>query len=430
MEIAASVVSTIFKYYCIRTYMDTALKRKQNVPAIRRGLVFFTAFFLPPAFPNLGLPGNFLLLLSLNLLYVWCNYNGKKWKLLFHTMLLQIIFCLCEYPVLMVSAWLLTEEQRQEEYVIRILMLMSWAVAAVMITVTVRIFPFSRRKEMEKRDWMLILSLVCSSVLLLFFLNILLSCSYGVLVPYFDMMAMMLMMILPVTALKSYDFLIRHAALKTKVILYEKEMEACRQHTLEREYTLREFQRLGKSMEESLDRIESFVSENRLEEAVSYIRRLLSETGRSSYGLVSSGNMMIDGLVNYKASYIRALHIDFSAEIRIPADIEIQEENLCIILGNLLDNAVEGTEKVTESQRRICMEIMYKRGNLLILIENTCREEELRFWGDSFLTTKKGGNHGIGLSSVEQAAEELHGSLEVHAEKGIFCASVILPVEK
>ena len=268
---------------------------------------------------------------------------------------------------------------------------------------------------MEKRDWMLILSLVCSSVLLLFFLNILLSCSYGVLVPYFDMTAMMLMMILPVTALKSYDFLIRHAALKTKVILYEKEMEACRQHTLEREYTLREFQRLGKSMEESLDRIETFVLENRLEEAVSYIRRLLSETGRSSYGLVSSGNMMIDGLVNYKASYIRALHIDFSAEIRIPADIEIQEENLCIILGNLLDNAVE---------------IMYKRGNLLILIENTCREEELRFWGDSFLTTKKGGNHGIGLSSVEQAAEELHGSLEVHAEKGIFCASVILPVEK
>ena len=63
MKIAASVVSTIFKYYCIRTYMDTALKRKQNVPAIRRGLVFFTAFFLPPAFPNLGLLGNFLLLL-------------------------------------------------------------------------------------------------------------------------------------------------------------------------------------------------------------------------------------------------------------------------------------------------------------------------------------------------------------------------------
>lgn len=85
---------------------------------------------------------------------------------------------------------------------------------------------------------------------------------------------------------------------------------------------------------------------------------------------------------------------------------------------------------MTESQRRICMEIMYKRGSLLILIENTCREEELRFWGDSFLTTKKGGNHGIGLSSVEQAAEKLHGSLEVHAEKGIFCASVILPVEK
>lgn len=430
MEIAVSVVSTIFKYYCIRTYMDTALKRKQNVPVIRRGIVFFTAFVLHPALPNLGLPGNFLLLLSLNLIYVWCNYDGKKWKLLFHTMLLQIMVCLCEYPVLMVSAWLFTEEQRQEAYVIRILMLMSWAAAAVMVTVTVRIFPFSRRKDMEKRDWMLVLSLVCSSVLLLFFLNIMINYKYGISVPYFDMTAMMLMMILPVTALKSYDFLSRHAALKTKILLYEKEMEVCRQHTLEREYTLREFQRLGKSMEESLDRIETLVSENRPEEAVSYIRRLLSETGKSSYGLVSSGNMMIDGLVNYKASYIRALHIGFSAEIRIPADIEVQEENLCIILGNLLDNAVEGTEKVAEAQRRIHMEIMRKRGSLLILIENTCREEMLRIRGDSFLTTKKGGNHGIGLSSVEQAAEELHGSLEVHTEKGIFCASVILPVEK
>ena len=193
------------------------------------------------------------------------------------------------------------------------------------------------------------MSLWAGFVMLLFFLNILINYKYGFWIPYFDMAAMMLMMILPVIALKSYDFLSRHAALKTKVLLYEKEMEVCRQHTLDREYTLREFQRLGKSMEESLDRIETFVSENRMEEAVSYIRRLLSETGRSSYGLVSSGNMMIDGLVNYKASYIRALHIDFSAEIRIPADIEIQEENLCIILGNLLDNAVEGTEKVTES---------------------------------------------------------------------------------
>lgn len=45
MEIAASVVSTIFKYYCIRTYMDTAFKRKQNVPVIRRGLVFLLLFF-------------------------------------------------------------------------------------------------------------------------------------------------------------------------------------------------------------------------------------------------------------------------------------------------------------------------------------------------------------------------------------------------
>ena len=152
----------------------------------------------------------------------------------------------------MVSAWMLTEEQRQEEYVIRILMLMSWVAAAIMITVIVRIFPFSQRKDMEKRDWMLVLSLVCSSVMLLFFLNILINYKYGFWIPYFDMAAMMLMMILPVIALKSYDFLSRHAALKTKVLLYEKEMEVCRQHTLDREYTLREFQRLGKSMEEAL----------------------------------------------------------------------------------------------------------------------------------------------------------------------------------
>ena len=136
---------------------------------------------------------------------------------------------------------------------------------------------------------------------------------------------------------------------------------------------------------------------------------------------------MVDGLINYKIPYMKSLNIDFQAEIAIPFDLKWPEDNLCIIIGNLLDNAIEGTQKLKEEERRIYLEMMLKVDNLFILIKNPCMEQSLMKKGGHFLTTKNEEGHGMGLLSVKRAVEECQGSIYTNVENGIFQASVMLP---
>ena len=136
---------------------------------------------------------------------------------------------------------------------------------------------------------------------------------------------------------------------------------------------------------------------------------------------------MVDGLINYKIPYMKSLNIGFRAEVTIPFDLRFPEDNLCIIIGNLLDNAIEGTQKIKESKRQIYLEMMLKKDNLFILIKNPCIEKSLRKKGSYFLTTKNDEDHGMGLLSVKRAVEECQGSLYINVEKGIFQVSVMLP---
>ena len=78
---------------------------------------------------------------------------------------------------------------------------------------------------------------------------------------------------------------------------------------------------------------------------------------------MNSGNMLVDGLVNYKIPYIKSLHIDFRSEVVIPSNLEMPEV-LCIIIGNLLDNAIEGTRQLQENERHIFFKFVLKKDNL------------------------------------------------------------------
>ena len=70
---------------------------------------------------------------------------------------------------------------------------------------------------------------------------------------------------------------------------------------------------------------------------------------------------------------------------------------MCIIIGNLLDNAIEGTQKLKEEERQIYLEMMLKVDNLFILIKNPCMEQSLMKKGGHFLTTKNEEGHGNGI---------------------------------
>ena len=180
-------------------------------------------------------------------------------------------------------------------------------------------------------------------------------------------------------------------------------------------------------MKNHLIYMDELIRQQKNEEACRYIDKLLASRGLVYQGAVNSGNMLVDGLVNYKIPYIKSLHIDFRSEVVIPSNLEMPEDNLCIIIGNLLDNAIEGTRQLQENERQIFFKFVLKKDNFFLMIENSCQENAVIRKGNCFLTTKKEKGHGMGILSVKRAVEECKGDLCIDVQKGRFQVSVILP---
>lgn len=89
-----------------------------------------------------------------------------------------------------------------------------------------------------------------------------------------------------------------------------------------------------------------------------------------SHEFVRSGNRDIDSLLNYKLLTAKQLWTEITTDIVIPSDLQITSFDVNVILGNLLDNAVEALQECEE--RRLLLSLRYDAGLLSILLQNTC----------------------------------------------------------
>ena len=139
-----------------------------------------------------------------------------------------------------------------------------------------------------------------------------------------------------------------------------------------------------------------------------------------------SGNLAVDALINYKNMTAREKEVTIYLESQIPAELPYESTDLSIILGNLLDNAIEATERV-EDGKDIFMSLMYQKEKLLIKIRNPYTGDLKKDRAGNYISEKKDReNHGIGLKSVRKVVEKYEGVMEIHTEDQTFEVYVIL----
>ena len=142
---------------------------------------------------------------------------------------------------------------------------------------------------------------------------------------------------------------------------------------------------------------------------------------------VKSGNLMIDAILNSKFSIAKKQNIKIICKAEAPEDIPINEIDLCVILGNLLDNATEACTKVTEGETFIRVYIAIINKQLYISVQNSAKEI-LDFNERNYITTKRG-NHGLGMKRVKLLVDKYDGYLNLQNEPGIFASEVTLPLK-
>ena len=417
----------VFMFCAYKFYMGSFFERKKYKNQGINKCIFIFLYILLSFLPNLGLIRNIIIM---SLLAGICGswvYHGKIGKIFFHGMLWEVMGCLCEYVILFIMTISYTEETIFKPGYYSMAQIVSECLFVFLTLFINKIISDKKYQNIKIRSGIVLLLLAFATVMVDWGVYRIYIHQENATDDYYAVLIATIMMGMSIIIIKIYEGLGEKAELETRNMVYQTQVEAYRVQISEREEAVKEFRLLKHDMKNHLIYMEELIRQKKDEEVCKYIDELLNSRGLSHQGIVNSGNILVDGLINYKIPYMKSLNIDFQAEIAIPFDLKWPEDNLCIIIGNLLDNAIEGTQKLKEEERQIYLEMMLKVDNLFILIKNPCMEQSLMKKGGHFLTTKNEEGHGMGLLSVKRAVEECQGSIYTNVENGIFQASVMLP---
>ncbi len=141
---------------------------------------------------------------------------------------------------------------------------------------------------------------------------------------------------------------------------------------------------------------------------------------------IKTGNPMADAILNSKISLARSKGIQVRADASIPVALRVSELDLCVILGNLFDNAIEASLALPEERRLIRVYIDMKGPQLYISFTNFTAGGKQAKRGGRFSTTK-GEGHGFGRVRMDAIVERLGGYLTRDSEDGAFTTEILLP---
>ncbi len=141
---------------------------------------------------------------------------------------------------------------------------------------------------------------------------------------------------------------------------------------------------------------------------------------------VKSGNAMADAILNSKISLAKSKGIEVRADAHIPVRLGIPEIDLCCVLGNLFDNAIEASLPLPREQRLIRVYMDMKGTQLYISFTNFAKPGKQKKQNGRFFTTK-GEGHGFGLWRMDAVVKRLGGYLDRNSEDGAFTTEILLP---
>ena len=163
----------------------------------------------------------------------------------------------------------------------------------------------------------------------------------------------------------------------------------------------------------------SMVNDKKYDTLSEYVKNIFNDNKFNINIFVTTGNSLIDAIINNKLNKASVFDIKFFNNICIPSNLKINEFELGVVLGNTLDNAIEATKKLEYKKRYIDIFIKYYTNEtLIIIIKNT-------YDGKKEFTSKKTckidvENHGIGLDVVREIMERNNGFFEIKYDNNFF----------
>lgn len=171
--------------------------------------------------------------------------------------------------------------------------------------------------------------------------------------------------------------------------------------------------------------LKSLAVDNNIEGISSYLQEL--ETDLSTLvAKIKTGNPMADAILGSKMSLAQSNGIKVVADASIAISLTTGAVDLCIIIGNLMDNAIEACLALPVEERLIRVYMEIKNGQLYMSFTNTAPVGKRKKVGKRHASTK-GSGHGFGLARIDNIVERYSGYLSRNSEDGVYTTEILLP---
>lgn len=413
LSYGTDILFIIFAVYLFFYYFDIFLKRRKRTVLSMIGLVIFMAWQFEMSSVNL-LPayGNIIVTIITTLFAVAQIYEGKFWNKCIFTIAFNAIWMLIETisgNILLTYCCEFTDLQALGT----LGSFTSKIVFMIAITALKRVFTKDEIKELPVRySFMLVLIPIGS----IYIMNNIFMLGYRLHSNRANIQsAVTAVILLGVNVLVFYIYikLADDLQLRRMTSVYEQQLDLCERHQQERELSILQLRDVRHNMKNNLVSILAYAENGDNEKIIRFVNEIMEEGGIKTSTATNSGNIVIDSLIGYWYVEAKKVGIDFSVNLNIPMEMPFRGADICLILGNLLENAVEAAQKA-EGKKYIRLHMKYDKNNLLLFVENNYKGVLIKTKDKRLKSTKTdAGNHGVGLSSVYRIAAKYHGVVTI-----------------
>lgn len=174
-----------------------------------------------------------------------------------------------------------------------------------------------------------------------------------------------------------------------------------------------------------LQALKAYLDAGNISQAQIYLTNLENDLDQVQQ-LIETGNVSLDAILNSKLSLAIQENIEVDYKAAVPQKLTVRDLDLCVLIGNLIDNGVESCQKMESGRKYIHLYIGVLKKQLYIYVSNATGEYVRRL-DDTYITTKRG-NHGHGLKRINDIVDKYDGYINRQNEPGVFVTEIMLPL--
>lgn len=358
-----------------------------------------------------------------------CIYVAALWQRMIVIVIGLLIGLMSEVLIVSVLAAILHKTAEAMIHIpdYRLMGVLFAKILALAICNGIRVFRQRRQVDLGKNYWLIFLLQYVSFIIIAFLMFRL---SYALEATTYNMAVVfgVVCLLLSITfSLFIYERQNRQSAMLWEKEQHEQQLKLQLKHLdeiLARQMELRKFKH---DISNQMIGLQGHLQVNDTAGAMQYIATFDHhlQTAMPSF---ETGNIALDAVLSTKKALAESKGITFDAKLRIVEDLPIADEDICIIFGNALDNAIEACEQLEDAaERYINLSLVQVDALLLCKIKNTAPPRQV----DDLATTKTDQeNHGFGLQNLTESLASYDSEPDIVWQNGMFILSFMLPLSK